>query len=45
MIFQSGKIKNKKNRKRKKPSVLDTKSINSKISINNRQKSTKKLTI
>jgi glutamate synthase domain-containing protein 3 len=33
------------NKKKKKPSVLDTKSIHSKISTNNRQKSTKKLTI
>jgi hypothetical protein len=32
------------NKKRKKPSVLDTKSIHSKTSTHSRQKSTKKLT-
>lgn len=45
LLFKSGKNLKKKNRKRKKPSVLDTKSIHSKISTNNRQKLTKKLTI
>ena len=45
LLFKSGKNLKKKNRKRKKPSVLDTKSIHSKISTHSRQKSTKKLTI
>ena len=45
LLFKSGKNLKKKNRKRKKPSVLDTKSIHSKTSTHSRQKSTKKLTI
>ena len=45
LLFKSGKNLKNKNKKRKKPSVLDTKSIHSKISTNNRQKLTKKLTI
>ena len=37
LLFQFGKNKKNKNIKRKKPSVLDTKSIHSKFSTNNRQ--------